>query len=44
MPVAVFNYLFALKSGKHVDIVASLVMISTVMSIVLLPFVLGQLM
>ena len=44
MPVAVFNYLFALKSGKHVDTVASLVMISTVMSIVLLPFVLGQLM
>lgn len=44
MPVAVFNYLFALKSGKHVDTVASLVMISTVMSIMILPFVLANLM
>jgi len=36
--------LFALKSGKHGDTVAGLVLISTVVSIVLLPFVLGQLM
>lgn len=44
MPVAVFNYLFALKSGQHVETVASLVMISTLMSILILPFVLYQLM
>jgi len=41
MPVAVFNYLFALRSGRQVQTVASLVFISTFLSILILPFVLA---
>jgi len=39
MPVAVFNYLFALKSKRNVETVASMVMISTVLAMVVLPVV-----
>ncbi len=44
MPVAVFNYLFALKSGKNVEVVASMVMISTLLVVLILPPVLYVLM
>lgn len=44
MPVAVFNYLFAVKSGKNVEVVASMVMISTLLVVVILPAVLYGLM
>lgn len=44
MPVAVFNYLFALKSGKNVEVVASMVMISTLLVVLILPPVLYALM
>lgn len=53
MPVAVFNYLFALRydnrereqghQGAAADQVASMVLISTLMSVALLPFLLGYL-
>lgn len=39
MPVAVFNYLFALKSKRNVETVASMVMISTVLAMLVLPVV-----
>jgi predicted permease len=39
MPVAVFNYLFALKSQRNVETVASMVMISTVLAMFILPVV-----
>ena len=39
MPVAVFNYLFALKSQRNVETVASMVMISTLLAMVILPVV-----
>jgi predicted permease len=44
MPVAVFNYLFAIKSGRDVEVVASMVMISTLLVMLILPFVLYGLM
>lgn len=44
MPVAVFNYLFALRSGQQVQTAASLVFISTFLAILILPFVLAYLM
>lgn len=44
MPVAVFNYLFALKSGRNVEEVASMVLISTLLVVLLLPPVLYVLM
>ena len=37
MPVAVFNYLFALKAKKNVETLASLVMISTLLAMVVVP-------
>ena len=40
MPVAVFNYLFAIKSGKNVEVIASMVMISTLLVMLILPIVL----
>lgn len=40
MPVAVFNYLFALKAQKNVETLASLVMISTLLAMVIIPIVL----
>ena len=52
MPVAVFNYLFALRydeqhgesaRGKAADQVASMVLLSTVMAVCILPIVLGAL-
>ncbi len=44
MPVAVFNYLFALKSQRNVETVASMVMISTLLAMLILPAVLYALM
>ena len=41
MPVAVFNYLFALKAQKNVETLASLVMISTLLAMVIIPIVLS---
>ena len=41
MPVAVFNYLFALKAQKNVETLASLVMISTLLAMVAIPLVLS---
>lgn len=41
MPVAVFNYLFALKAQKNVETLASLVMISTLLAMVVLPLTLS---
>ena len=40
MPVAVFNYLFALRANRAPDQVASLVICSTLLSVVLLPLIL----
>ncbi|NVK36746.1 MAG: AEC family transporter [Gammaproteobacteria bacterium] len=40
MPIAVFNYLFALKSGREVDTVASMVLISTLLATVVIPLAL----
>lgn len=40
MPVAVFNYLFAIKAGRSPETVASLVICSTVLSFVLTPLLL----
>lgn len=41
MPVAVFNYLFALKAQRNVETLASLVMISTLLAMVVIPVVLS---
>ena len=41
MPVAVFNYLFAVRAKRSPEAVASLVMCSTVLSFVLLPLLLA---
>lgn len=43
MPAAVFNYLFALKYNRQAGIVASVVVISTLMSFVTLPLLLAYL-
>jgi malate permease and related proteins len=40
MPMAVFNYLFALKSGRGHEEVASMILVSTLMACVLIPVVL----
>ncbi|RLU01643.1 AEC family transporter [Ketobacter sp.] len=40
MPVAVFNYLFALRYGREPQVVAGMVVISTLLSFVLLPLLL----
>ena len=40
MPVAVFNYLFALRANRSPEAVASLVLCSTLLSFVLLPLLL----
>ncbi len=40
MPIAVFNYLFALKSGREVDTVASMVLISTLLATLVIPLAL----
>lgn len=44
MPAAVFNYFFALRHQKSVDTVASGVVLSTVLSFLILPFLLWYLM
>ncbi|MEQ6916884.1 AEC family transporter [Halomonas aquatica] len=44
MPVAVFNYLFAQKSGREPQYVANLVFCSTLLSLVYLPILLAILM
>lgn len=41
MPVAVFNYLFAVRANRSPEAVASLVMCSTLLSFVLLPLLLA---
>lgn len=43
MPVAVFNYLFAVRANRSPEAVASLVMCSTLLSFVLLPLLLAWL-
>ena len=43
MPVAVFNYLFAERYGRRPQAVASLVVLSTLLAFVELPFLLGWL-
>lgn len=40
MPVAVFNYLFAVKAGRSPEMVASLVICSTLLSFLLIPLLL----
>lgn len=40
MPVAVFNYLFAIKAGRSPETVASLVICSTLLSFLLIPLLL----
>lgn len=40
MPVAVFNYLFALRYGREPQVVAGMVMVSTLLSFVLIPLLL----
>ena len=37
MPVAVFNYLFAMRYGREPQVVAGMVMVSTLLSFLLLP-------
>lgn len=44
MPVAVFNYLFAQRSGHEPEYVASLVFCSTLLSLLYLPILLAILM
>jgi predicted permease len=44
MPVAVFNYLFAVRAGRSPEQVASLVLCSTLLAFVLLPLLLAWLM
>ncbi|MCM2130201.1 AEC family transporter [Larsenimonas rhizosphaerae] len=41
MPVAVYNYLFAQKSGRSPEFVASLVLCSTLLSFIYMPLLLG---
>lgn len=41
MPVAVFNYLFAVRAGRSPELVASLVMCSTLLAFVLIPLLLA---
>ena len=41
MPVAVFNYLLAVRANRSPEQVANVVMCSTVLSFVWLPFVLA---
>lgn len=41
MPVAVFNYLFAVRAGRSPETVASLVICSTVLSFLLIPLLLA---
>ncbi|MDH4608653.1 AEC family transporter [Pseudomonas sp. BN102] len=41
MPVAVFNYLFAVRAGRSPEAVASLVLCSTLLSFVLIPMLLA---
>lgn len=41
MPVAVFNYLFAIKAGRSPETVASLVICSTLLSFILIPVLLA---
>lgn len=41
MPVAVFNYLFAVRAGRSPEAVASLVLCSTMLSFVLIPLLLA---
>ena len=41
MPVAVFNYLFAVRAGRSPEAVASLVLCSTLLSFVLIPLLLA---
>lgn len=43
MPVAVFNYLFAVRAGRSPEQVASLVLCSTLLAFVFLPLLLWQL-
>jgi predicted permease len=43
MPVAVFNYLLALRYGRDAEDVASLIVASTLLSLVTLPLLLSQL-
>ncbi|EAT13931.1 AEC family transporter [Bermanella marisrubri] len=43
MPVAIFNYLFALQAKRDADTVASMVMISTLLSMVVVPTALALL-
>lgn len=44
MPVAVFNYLFAVRAGREPEYVASLVFVSTLLSLLYLPVLLAILM
>ncbi|QTF93664.1 AEC family transporter, partial [Halomonas sp. BM-2019] len=44
MPVAVFTYLFAQKSGREPEYTASLVFCSTLLSLLYLPLLLAWLM
>jgi predicted permease len=44
MPIAVFNYLFALKYNNHPDDVAGTVVVSTMLSFLSLPFLLSYVM
>ena len=41
MPVAVFNYLFAVRAGRSAEQVASLVLCSTLLAFVLIPLLLA---
>ncbi|MGB0503840.1 MAG: AEC family transporter, partial [Thalassolituus sp.] len=43
MPVAVFNYLFAVRFDRQPDAVAGLVVVSTLLSFVSLPILLSWL-
>jgi hypothetical protein len=40
MPVAVFNYLFAQRYGREPQVVAGMVMVSTLLSFLLIPLLL----
>ncbi|MCG8534177.1 MAG: AEC family transporter [Pseudomonadales bacterium] len=40
MPVAIFNYLFAMRYGRSPQVVASMVMVSTLLSFALIPLLL----
>ncbi len=43
MPVAVFNYIFALRYRRAAEDVASLVLVSTLLAFALMPFLLAWL-